>query len=69
MKLSEYNQGIKDALQYISKFYYVHKGGKTFQHNIAEICHWLDENPQADKVKLLDKLAATVRKKPEEIRY
>ena len=64
-----YNQAFKDALQYMSKYVYMHKTGKMIQNNIAELSHWIDANPKATQDELLTRLAETVRVKPTEIRY
>ena len=69
MKLSEYNQAFKDALQYLSKYVYIHKGSKAIQNNIVELSHWNDEHPGATKKELLARLAETIRVEDKGIRY
>lgn len=68
--MKEYNQAFKDALQFVSKYIYMNRGTKSLQNDIAELCHWLDDNPEIDKKKLLIKLAEILRKfVKDEVRY
>ena len=67
--MKEYNKAFKDALQFISKYIYINKGTKSLQNDIAELCHWLDANPEASRQKLLTELAERLRKFVKHERY
>jgi hypothetical protein len=70
-KITEYNQAFKDALNFMNKFVYMNRGTKAFQLEATNLCHWIDDNPTASKVQLLQKLAEVMRKyvKDETPRY